>query len=324
LNASKLWFEAVYAKLRLPVWAGIIFVGLGPALVLDLASDYILGETPFLSSHRFLYLELPLLLLLVVGGQLVALFVCRQMRNLPNQLGFNIDLRLLYRKGLLATVPIVVVVAITANFLVPFIPGPSLRALFLIVPLIYPFFFLATFVTVLLYSAAIIWREGKSSLMPAHFSFDSMMGFRPFGNIILRISIVYYIFPTGLVLISILSGKSLSDATVVLLLAFLTVWGSVAPVRIAWGLHRKMQEAKRRWVEWIDSLYFFYVNRLESLNPGRTSQNLIASISGLSNLRDEIHDLYEWPFDAKFVVKLGAVVGFMSGIAVIVQFLLRP
>jgi len=169
----------------------------------------------------------------------------------------------------------------------------------------------------------IIGREGKSSLMPAHVSFDPMMGFRPFGNVILRISVAYYIFVTTFVLIATVSGRT-ADVTFVFLLMLLIVMGSLGPMVTAWGLHRKMQEAKRRWVEWIDTLYFHYVLRLERLNPGRASENTISSISGLSHLRDEIHDLYEWPFDSKFVVKLGAVVGFMSGIAVIVQFVLRP
>jgi len=322
LNNHNLWFETLYKRIGVPFWAGAVLLSLGPFISAELGAAYLSGATTLISLHRFLYLQLPEYTLAIVGAQSASLFVSRQMQNLSRQIGgFHTDLTLLYKGRYFAPF---VAGTIFGNFLTPF-PGYSGFQNFVTnIPWSYAILCVATFMWVLLVSAILIYREGASPLRPAHFAFDSMMGFRPFGAVISRITAVYFLFISSLFLVVGAYDSSLASLASEVSALGLIVAGSLVPVLATWRFHRKMQEVKRHRVDWVDRLYFRYIRRLEGATTGVGRRNLISCIGNLSLLREEIHGLDEWPFDTKFIIKLAAGVGFASGVAVITQFLLHP
>jgi len=296
-------------------------VSLLPFIGTEFLAAYLSGATEVLSTHRILYFEVPNSFLTIVISQYTAVYIRKQMRALAIRIGF------------FATPGRVVWSAIQLGFLFGFeianffapVDNYSIQQSFIPnIPFMLPTLCLATLLYVFLESGIIIWKTGAlTNLEPKHFAFDSMMGFRPFGVTILRLLLSYYLFLSLSFLLSYTYGYLITDIGFFLGAAGLISFGSVSPLLAAWGLHRKMQRSKRRRVEWIDSLYHRYVRLLERATPGQHERDLVSAVANISQLRNEIHGLKEWPFDSKFVVRLAAVVTFASGVAVVAGLFLH-
>ena len=184
--------------------------------------------------------------------------------------------------------------------------------------LVLGYFFLVTgsFLLVYGYSMLVIYRAGNLPLELKSFTEDRTLGLAPFGTISLRLASVYAIFPivdSIVNTISINAGPAgvdvklsswrLGDIALTAILVFVGVGLFFLPLLT---IHRRLIEAKRGELMWINPQYSNVIRRMKEADQNEHA-SFADELSLIRQIQSDIHRIQEWPFTLGVITRLATV-----------------
>lgn len=307
-----LWFERVYTYLRLPFWAGILLVSIGPYLAGSLLTLYFLAPAEsVLVEEAVGYVAY--FVVFTIWIQYAARAARRGVENVekttePMRQGRPLDLQLLYSPGM-AFLFFVLIEIVTLPLFLPQVFGEELtgtQSLILLGLTLYGELFHYTFFWVLVYSLYAIYRIGQLELKLKHFSEDRSLGLSPLGRLALKLAGFYVLFLAFNIVPDALSAfltlPVLSLYVVVIILAFPLFFLPLLPLRRR--LRREKSELLGRLAPRFARLY----REIEANPEGEIRREDANELLVLQGMRRDIEEIHTWPFDTAVVVRLSVIV----------------
>ncbi len=306
-----LWFERVYAYLRLPFWAGVLLFGVGllvaVSLVLIVVSDiWDLVTLEVLGS------------IAVYGGMgLFAQWAAKNIRQRMERMGEHtkpmrggtpLGLGPLYssRNALITYVVLEVVIQ---PFYILYGIDPSLsvvKRILISVPFLFVDIFAFTFLWVLGFSFYTIYRVGRMELVLKSFTEDPSLGLNPLGRLALRLTGLYVVFLLfGLVpsLLSVILAPPIIVILVTLsLLSFAFFFLPLLPLR------RRLLRTKRDLLVRLSPRLTRLYATISEDTQGQVRQDVVFELMALKAMQEDIRRIHHWPFDTGVVVRLSVIV----------------
>src|SRR5712692_2143070 len=322
-DSSKLWFERLYARLGLPFWAGVLFVGFLPPLILTSLGYSTYGvKTDFTGD---ISLGVPLLLANIVYILFSSSYARRRVENLERYaISMGADKSRIQTSYLSDFRPVVAtwVILLTAGVLVLepiFNPGYFLLQNFLR-ELLYSYtrMLQATFLWVFLSSMVAIYKIGKLPLRLKVFTDDRTLGLKPFANTSLHLITIYVIailltFPIFLY----------PSFAVELSLTIFLVPGLFFFLVPLFGLHKKMREIRAEKSALVGLRHSRVMNEVEAAGEAPLGEGLVNELLAIDAIKREIHQMHDWPFDIGTVARLIGILGAPLVATVIAAYLIR-
>jgi hypothetical protein len=322
MEESDLWLERVYNKIGVPFSVGVICLSFLPILALRYVVGYLVGlsVSPWSSENLVRIFNY---FVATVVSQYGARFIRRDSRQAFGSVGVADfwNPKFGFALGLAVSIGVLV-----SNVFLPtsgytLVQNVAIGLVFALASVN-----IGTFLYTLFASMLSVITLGMGPMRLAHFSYDPMLGLRPFAGLIGRLMFALYLFFSALTLVPVVLGVSVADLTFWIVTVGFYVSGVVLLWSMVDGFHKQMVGEKRKWVEWIDELYRQRVDEIRKV--GKTTESggsdgLLPGLSGIVALRDEIHEIYEWPFARKLWSGIGAGIVILSSVVAIVEFVLH-
>ncbi len=308
-ESSTLWFERLYAYLRLPFWAGALLFGVGLPIAIALMAI----------AAGDLWGHLPLVIVVAIYGgmglftQVAARTARRRVEGIDEytksmRQGNPLNIGPLYsrRMAFLTFVGLELVVRPLYIFY-GLSPGFTLAQRILVgLPFIYVDLFAYTFVWVLAYSFYAIYKVGQMELSLKPFTEDHSLGLNPLGRLALMLTGLYLLFLLFNLLPNVLSGilaaPILAFQTFLGLLAFAFFFLPLLPLRQK--LNRTRRDLHAQLSPRLTRLYA----TINEESEGGIQRELVNELTLLKAMEEDIHQIYRWPFDTGVVVRLSVIV----------------
>jgi len=306
--SPKQWFENASTALRLPPWVGVCIVGLIPAAGLWYLGIDIRIATDFTG---FPPVSLPLLVVNVSFLLLASLLIrsrTLQLRDYTRSLGVEPDADWVGRLTSLRAIASVWVVLLVTTSLVldPYVFGlyysPTQIALRLFVTS-YLRFIQATFLWVLGYAMYLIYKWGRLPIRLKSFTEDSTLGLNAYGRASLLFVTLYIV---GMLLtfpVFVYKSEAIVWSQTMFSLLGLALF--LGPL---FSLRRKLVEARKEKLAWISRRHRRVIESIETGGDGPIDPLLVNELLAVDNIRNDLHRISSWPFNASIVVRLITVV----------------
>ncbi len=307
-----LWFERLYAYLRLPFWAGILLVSIGPYLGGAFLTIYLLASTESIPIDEAIPF-LALFVVFLIWTQYAARATRRGVENVekmtePMRQGQYLDLRLLYSPGM-AFLFFVFTETVTLPLFLPqvFVEGfTTTQSLILLGLTLYAELFFYTFLWILVYSFYTIYRIGRLELKLKHFSEDRSLGLNPLGRLSLRLTGFYVLFLAFEIVPDVLSAlltlPVLSLYVVVIILAFALFFVPLLPMR------RQLRREKSDLLARLAPRFVRLYQKVDSSSGGEVGPDEANELRVLEAMKRDVERIHNWPFDTGVVVRLSVIV----------------
>jgi hypothetical protein len=189
----------------------------------------------------------------------------------------------------------------------------------------YFFLILALFLWTYGSSMLAIYRAGKLPFRLKPFTEDRILGLKPFGTASMRLASVYAIFPIIVTItqlfkinVEVPGGVTVEpgsfEAGNAIFLGGLILVGVALFLLPLVGIHRRLQEARRRELDWITPRYTTLVQRLkdrmsrsDQLESADEKDALASELSAVRQVESDIHRIQTWPFDIGVITRLATV-----------------
>ena len=307
-EASALWFERLYAALRLPFWVGAFVFAAGGFLAILVAVGLAVGfdlVAQFFSFFPFV----TLIALLAQGGGRMARQRIEELNDYAEAMGGGkIDLRPLYSLRNFVVVYVLMLAIIeplyTFYALPPTIPVEQRFAGTL--PFVYWNLFVNALIWVWIYSMYSVRKIGGLPLRLRPFTEDRSLGLKPFGTFSLQLTGLYL---TMMALIAIPNAAAGFQSLP--LLFFFAGLLLIAPILFLLPLlplKRKLQRAKRELMAKMGVRYTRAYERIDGNPNGQIAPAVVSELLALGEIRRDVQQIRTWPFDAGVVLRLSAIV----------------
>ncbi|MCJ7633980.1 hypothetical protein MUP77_16535 [Candidatus Bathyarchaeota archaeon] len=301
---SKLWFERLSAKLKTPLFLGILIIGFVPAIALWSLGISIRIRTDFTEDPitSLLLIVLNVTFLLVSSN-----FICRRVESLrqyTDTLGTGVASRNLNRLYSLRAIIIIWAILVLASGL---LFDPVIfklyysfnQSLLRVVVTSFIRFVQATFLWVFGYSMYSIYRWGKLPMKLKSFVDDPTLGLGMYGKaslffVTLYIAAVLLTFP-----IFVYPG----DAVVVSQAIFLSL-GLGLFLSPLLGLRKRLLVAKQQKLAWIRGRHSRVMEMIESKGESPLESSLVNELIAVENIRRDLQQIRTWPFNASVLAKM--------------------
>lgn len=317
-ETALLWFERLYSRLRIPFFAGAVFVSL---LMLGiLALCYLLAGvwSDFLLRSAYYASFAPGVVLLC---QIVSRYASKQVKGLVEySKSMTEDNKSISTDALYGLKGILVIWGL---FLLTIQPlywriAPKSYTLYQsfitsYAPFVYFLFFIATLVWVIVYSMVSIYRMGKLQMRLTHFAEDHTLGLRPFGVATLRIYAVFILTLAYMILPQYIFGIETDPTAPVGHLSFTLVMVVFFLLPLV-SFHSKLVNAKREKLRRILERYAEVVRRFEKGSPNEIDPNATAELLAAKEVLRDVQQIRTWPFDTGILVRLAAFLLSLAGI----------
>ncbi len=322
-DSSKLWFERLFTRVGLHFWAGVLFLGFLPTLVLTLLGYYTYGvKTDFTGD---LPLGVPLLLANIIYILSSSIYIRRRVEGLEQYaVSIGADKSRIRTSYLNDFRPVVATwaVLLAAGVLVLesfFNPGYSLVQ-DLLRELLYSYMRLlqATFLWVFLASMVAIYRMGRLPLRLKVFTDDRTLGLKPFASTSLHLITIYVIA----ILLTFPIFLYPSFAVELSLTTFLVpgLFFFLVPL---FGLHKKMSEVKSEKSASIGLRHSRVMGEVEAAGEQPLGEGVVNELLAVDAIKREIHQMHDWPFDIGTVARLTGILGAPLVATVLAAYLIR-
>ncbi len=308
---SSLWFERLYAYLRLPFWAGALLFGIGLLTVVTVVAIAVGDLWDFVPIE----FQGAVAIYGVMGlfTQLAARAARRGVERMgeytkPMRDRTPLALGPLYSPGFTFLTYGVLEVAIQPFYILYGISESLTLAqrIIISVPFMYVDLFAFTFLWVLGYSFYAIYRVGRMELNLKPFTEDRSLGLNPLGRLALRLSGLYVLFVLfALVpnLLSVILAPPIVAIVLALtLLSFAFFFLPLLPLR------RKLLTAKRDLLGRLGPRLTRLYREVDSEPGGKIGQEVVNELMALKEIQRDIQQIHNWPFDTGVVVRLSVIV----------------
>ena len=309
----------------LPFWALALIIGFVPVRALEII-DYFVAHAVLSASILGASMIFSLLIIYFLYSMR---FITKRINRLsdyarkmsPEQTTADLSIR--YR---LQWVLVIWLVLLGINALLFGVPDDFKGIFAEDIPLFAYFFFIfASFLWLYCYSMLEIYTAGKLPLQLTPFTEDRALGLKPFGTTSLKLVSVYAVFPivvTVLGQINIildapggmtvqLAPLRASDIIFVTGLVLVGIGLFFLPLL---SIHRRLREAKRNELGWVNSQYTTIVRKLKELMaPGRGDEHrderraLADDLTMVRQLQSDVLRIQAWPFDLGVITRLGTL-----------------
>lgn len=320
-TTQQLWFERLYAWLRLPFWVGALVFGALVFVLLDLASFYLTGHWDvFLGTSTFAYFAV-YASAAAVYAQFLARNATREVVALNAHLGSmnrgrQLDLKPLWSVRYFLILYLMMVVPLQLlNVYFGGLPEsiPPDQRLLVGIPLYYWVAFPATFVWVWMYCLYSIFKMGRLDLRLQPFTEDRTLGLKPLGRFALRLSGMYIALLIIVIIPNLFIGLSSLPFLVVyagfFLLALVFFFLPLLPLR------GQLLRAKRDLLRRVGIRYTHVFERIDLGSEGHIEQEAVNELAAIDKIQRDVQQIHTWPFDVGIVVRLSAII--LSVIAII-------
>jgi hypothetical protein len=246
-----LWIDRVCGVLNLPLWLGVLLLGLAPFPVLLIVGAKVEGLSDSLIS-AFIVPQIPLTVILVLIPILGTLYISRAVEKvnayaetlLPSspdgRVRNPINSRSLNSMRFVAPLAVLLYLAIDAIYF-EFGSAPTQTFLAIAPAFLYAFFAICATIWVFAYSMYSIWKVGHLPLAVKPFTEDRTLGLRPFGTASLKLTAVYIAVAATNTLLS----QNLPFFVKLDMLAAFSLLGIGFFLLPLYGLHKKLVAAKK-------------------------------------------------------------------------------
>jgi hypothetical protein len=321
-----LWIDRVCGALHLPLWLGVLLLGLVPYPVLLITGAKVVGLSTSLIS-TFVTPQVPLTVTLALIPILGTLYISRSVEKLNGYAetllprspdgggGSPINFRLLYSVRFVAPLDVLLFLIFQGIYLE--FGNSSVSTYFAFTPaLLYAFFVIGAVIWVFAYSMYSIWKVGHLPLAVRPFTEDRTLGLRPFGTASLKLTAVYMVVAaTNLIL-----TQNLPSFVKLYLLAAFSVLGVGFFLLPLYGLHKKLVAAKEEEMDWISAEHSAVLEEMRRPG-GLRDEGLATRLVTVRSVREDVERIHGWPIDTEMVARLATVVILPLVIGVGVPFL---
>ncbi|HXX86999.1 MAG TPA: hypothetical protein VEH86_00940 [Candidatus Acidoferrum sp.] len=320
---SKLWFERVSSKLKMPLILGILLIGIVPAVVLWSLGIRIRIATDFTGVP---VVSLPLLILNVTFLLVSSSLVCKRaesLRQYTNTMGPGLapkNLNRLYSIIAILTIWIILVLASGLLFdpLIFKLYYSFNQSLLRVVVTSFLRFSQATFLWVLGYSMYSIYRWGKLPIKLKSFTDDRTLGLSAYGKASLFFVTLYIVG----VLLTFPMFVYRGDAVVVSQVIFFSLGLGIFLIPL-FGLRKKLIVAKQQKLAWISSRHSRVMEMIESTGEGPLESSLVNDLIAVDNIRRDLQQINTWPFNASVLAKMVTAVVLPLAVTISATYLIH-
>ncbi len=309
----------------MPFWALALIIGFVPVRALEI-TDYFVAHAELSASILGASLIFSLLIIYFLYSMR---FITERINRLSDYAqkmspeATTVDFSIPYR---LPWVSVVWLILLGVNSLLFGLPNDFNGVFAEDLPLFAYFFFLfATFLWVYCYSMLEIYRAGKLPLQLTPFTEDRTLGLKPFGTTSLKLVSVYAVFPIVVTVLGQINVILDAPGGVTVQLAPLRASDIIfimGLVLVGMGLfflpllsiHRRLREAKRTELGWVNSQYTTIVRKLKELTvTGREDEYrderraLADELTMVRQLQSDVLRIQTWPFDLGVITRLGTL-----------------
>jgi hypothetical protein len=352
-QSETLWFEKVFARLRVGFWSGAIILSLIQAVMVLGGYSITSGGLSFeivslldapISIGYFVflvfaskYISTRMEKLQTVTGQLLRIgkkdnvegddtaqgnansLDDKNTAEFIGPMGLSRLIRPIYSpRGLLVSWAAVIAVSLILDF--TFFPRDIPIHIILESEIfsLYLLFMVATFLWVFVSSMYSMYQIGKLPLNLKHYTEDRTLGLKPFGTTCLHIIAVY-------VVVILLSFPLFLDQSLPVVIGstiFLALGLPFFLISLL-SLRAKLIETKRERQKWITSRHSELVHKIERdpniLIDGGVANELVA----IAQIEKDIQQIHQWPFDHATPGKLATIVMLPIAVTVLAEYLPR-
>ena len=324
---SRLWFERLYARLGLPLWAGAILIGYLPFIIGLAIGHWAAGLWDvFLRDVPAVHLPISVGIL---ASQMGASYACDRMHRLQDYArgmvegSVRVDLGGLYRLGPIVVLWLLLNLFGNGAYVVSLSPGLTLTQVLLTQISTWPIqiLFLTTFLWVWGYSMLVIYRIGKLPLRLGSFTEDRMLGLAPFARESLRLTAVYLALLAVMAFPQIIAG-GFGPLVALMLLSFFPLGLGFFLLPLI-PLRRKLQRAKGEKMRWIGAEYTKVMASVDTI--GGMDDATSGRLTAIDKIQRDIRQIRTWPFETGILARLVGIVVSVTAIllATIVRLALR-
>lgn len=325
-GTHRLWIDRVCGALHLPLWLGVLLLGLVPYPILLITAAKAVGLSASLTS-TFITPQVPLTVTLVLIPILGTLYISRSVEKLNGYAetllprspdgggGSPINFGSLYSLRFVLPLDILLVLVFQGVY-VEF-ENQTISTYFAFTPgLLYAFFVIGGAVWVFAYSMYSIWKVGHLPLVVRPFTEDRTLGLSPFGTASLKLTAVYMVIEaTNLIL-----TQNLPSFVKLYLLAAFSLLGVGLFLLPLYGLHKKLVAAKEEEMDWISAEHSAVLEEMRRPG-GLRDQGLATRLVTVRSVREDVERIHGWPIDTEMMARLATVVILPLVIGVGVPFL---
>ena len=309
-GSRALWFERLYAYLRLPFLAGALLFGAGLlaaiALVVMIAGD--LWDREYLGA---LIASISAYAVLGLFAQMAARAARRQVERMdeytkPMRRGRALDLRPLYSPRMAFVTFLGLEIAIRPLYVFSGAEFLTLtQRLLTSVPFLYVDLFAFTFVWVLGYSFYTIYRVGQMELTLRPFTEDRSLGLKPLGLLSLTLTGFYVV----LLLLNLVANWPIIQSVAIqaLLTAFILLSFGFFLLPLL-PLRQKLMKARRDLLDQLSPRLTRVYDTISRGSEARIPLDVVNELTALRAMSADIQQIYSWPFDTGIVVRLSVIV----------------
>ncbi len=306
------WIVRACQALHVPLWLGVLILGLLPFPVMLFVGAKVAGLSDSLLSG-FVVPEAPLTLSLVLVPILCTIYLSRTAEHANNyaetlltsprneNARTPINFESLYSMRFVAPIAALIYIAVFALYYefgtVP-IPVVFARA----PSVLYAFLVIGAEIWVYAYSMYSIRKVGSLPLTLKSFTEDRTLGLRPFGTASLKFTVAYVLS----VCAAALSGQSLPLSVLLGVLASFSLLGMGFFFLPLLSLHRKLATVKREHMDWISTEHGAVLNEMQL--PGGLRDGVLATrLATVKSVRQDLNSIHVWPFDTSILVRVVSI-----------------
>jgi hypothetical protein len=304
-----LWVARVSRAIRVPLWLGVLILGLIPFPVMLVIGAKLANVPPAQVSGYivpFIPLTFPLVLLPIISSVYISQTIHRVSayadtllpRRSNSSLQPTVNFSSLYTVRFVVPLACALLIAIDLLY---YVSGSVPLALYPVVVPAFLYSYFAISYTIWAYAYAIysIWRIGRLPLELKHFTEDRMLGLRPFGTASLKLTLAYVLTAFA----GCLAAWGFPLLVKLVLFTAFTIPGVGFFLLPLFGLHRKLASAKNSAMEWISKEHGVILREME--RPGGLADGALATrLATVRSVREDVKMIREWPFDSETIVRL--------------------
>jgi hypothetical protein len=352
-QSETLWFEKIFARLRVGFWSGAVILGLIQVVmmllessvtsrggVFEIVNNVILDIPIMMGYFVFLvfaskYISTRMQKLQTVSAQLLRIdkndvktdgtaqgtsIILDDIKNIAESIRPRTLSRLIRPiyspRGLLVTWAAVIAVSLIMDLTFYSKDTPIHVILESDIFSIYLLFMVATFLWVFASSMYSMYRIGKLPLNLRHYTEDRTLGLKPFGTACLHIIAVYVV----VVLLSFPLFLDQSLPVVIGSIIFLALGPPFFLISLI-SLRSKLIETKRERQKWITSRHSELVHKIERNRNTPIDGGLANELLAIVQIEKDIQQIHHWPFDHGTPGKLATIVMLPIAVTVLAEYL---
>jgi hypothetical protein len=308
-----LWLGRISRRIGLSYTAGVILIGTLPPVVGSIVGTYLTGSfSPQLVVNVANLGAFSLVPPLCLFG---ASYILRRVKalgeyskTLGSGIGFEEHLERLASLrflGIVYTVLCIFILSLGAASGGIVLAGGPLSVLVVALTALYIVLIIATLVWTFSYSMHVVHQLGSQEMLLLSFAQDRTLGLRPFGLTAFQLTVVYI----GS-LIVLMIHINIPPLPIQFNLAFLSFFFIAIPLFLLplITVHRQLVRAKARELEWIGRRYAAIISAIKTVGDGQLDERLKSDLAATRQLKEDVQQVHDWPFDTGILARLIAII----------------